>query len=180
MNQEHFHVLVAFDRRKRFYTKKHGPDHELNESSFLRVNGTKSHGKNYKSKWWNDQLINGIALSYFPTLKEFEGCYIVDSFFFGNYITKYSYNDKGYKTELISTSTKVLVPINWNNFHWALTVIFLKLKKVVYYDSLSNVEATELKQALFGPLLFLKEQHEALERDFKIIEWELVHEKVST
>ena len=131
-------------------------------------------------------MINGIALSYFPTLKEFEGCYIVDSFFFGNYITKYTYNDKGYKTELsremIENMDKyrcIMIPINWNNFHWALTVIFLKLKKVVYYDSLSNVEATELKQALFGPLLFLKEQHEALERDFKIIEWELVHE-VST
>ena len=72
----------------------------------------------------------------------------------------------------------IFVPININNKHWTLAVIFMEAKKIQYYDSCGGTDWGKMQ----GLLEYVKDEYRALhdgeEMDAK--EWELVPCKSDT
>ena len=59
---------------------------------------------------------------------------------------KYTYdNVKRWTKQNVFNFDKIFIPININNCHWVLIIIFIKDKKIMYYDSdISNENQSEL------------------------------------
>ena len=53
---------------------------------------------------------------------------------------------------LFTEVSKVFIPINYTNFHWALCVVFVQEKHIVYLDSMGNGDSKNVLNAI---LLFL-------------------------
>lgn len=72
----------------------------------------------------------------------------------------------------------IFVPININNNHWTLAVIFMEAKKIQYYDSCGETDWGKMQ----GLLEYVKDEyratHDGEEMDAK--EWELVPCKSDT
>jgi sentrin-specific protease 1 len=66
----------------------------------------------------------------------------------------------------------IFCPININNSHWTLAVIFMEAKKIQYYDSCGKTDMAKMQ----GLLEYVKDEyrakHDGKEMDAK--EWELV------
>ena len=66
---------------------------------------------------------------------------------------------------------KIFCPINVNKSHWTLLVLYIRLKKIVYYDSLGG---SSFSKYLNGALRYLEDEADRLGRGFLPDEWELV------
>ena len=71
----------------------------------------------------------------------------------------------------IFQKNKIFCPININNSHWTLLVMYIKLKKIVYYDSMGRSSCSKY---LNGALRYLGDEADRLGRGFLPDEWELV------
>jgi len=71
----------------------------------------------------------------------------------------------------IFQKNKIFCPININNSHWTLLVMYIKLKKIVYYDSMGRSSCSKY---LNGALRYLGDEAGRLGRGFLPDEWELV------
>ena len=69
---------------------------------------------------------------------------------------------------------KIFYPININNKHWTLLVIYISLKKIEYYDSLLERYRHHAEDYLNGALRYLGDEAKKLGRGFLPNEWELV------
>ena len=84
------------------------------------------------------QRDNDLCVIYKPNKKS---SYFFSSFFMYSLITakgEYNYNNiKKWSDKFnIFNMDKIFFPININNSHWSLTIVFIMLKKIVYFDSL--------------------------------------------
>jgi Ulp1 family protease len=72
----------------------------------------------------------------------------------------------------------IFCPINHDNLHWTLAVIFMEVKKIQYYDSCGGTDMAKMQ----GLLEYVKDEyrvkHDEKEMDAK--EWELLSCKNDT
>ncbi|CAN0233793.1 unnamed protein product [Discosporangium mesarthrocarpum] len=72
---------------------------------------------------------------------------------------------------------KVYVPVNVNNMHWCMAVIYIQQKRIQYYDSMMGTGEPTLKSLLSW---LGDETKHKLEKKFNMEEWELVQTSSST
>ncbi|KAL7467799.1 hypothetical protein ACHAXS_008052 [Conticribra weissflogii] len=75
---------------------------------------------------------------------------------------KYDYNNvKTWSTKVpgkdIFNLKYIVCPINLNNKHWTLAVIFAEERQIRYYDSMGRTDQTKLE----GLLRYLRDEHQA-------------------
>ncbi|KAL3812069.1 hypothetical protein ACHAXA_002873 [Cyclostephanos tholiformis] len=66
----------------------------------------------------------------------------------------------------------IFYPINHDNVHWTLAVIFMEAKKIQYYDSLGSTDLVKMQELLE----YVKDEYKAKHdgEDMYATEWELV------
>ncbi|ETW01166.1 hypothetical protein H310_06766 [Aphanomyces invadans] len=93
--------------------------------------------------WLNDEIVN----FWFQMLTERDATRPVKSHFFNSFFfSKVSEDGYNYtnvrrwtrKVDLFAMD-KIFVPVNIRNVHWCLAVIFMKEKRIQYYDSMAGV-----------------------------------------
>jgi sentrin-specific protease 1 len=72
----------------------------------------------------------------------------------------------------------IFCPINLDNVHWTLAVIFMEEKKIQYYDSFGGTDLAKMQ----GLLEYVKDEYKAKHdgEDMDATEWELVSCKRNT
>ena len=101
-------------------------------------------------------------------------CYCFSSFFFTAVNRNNSYNYKEvtrWTTKVLwSNYGKILFPLNIENVHWALVVVYLNLQQIHYYDSMNHSGAKFLD--IVFKWLTDEMQHKQL--SINIIDWKLL------
>ena len=99
--------------------------------------------------WLNDEIINFYMCMLHARDVKLCRNYPsrVPSYFFNSFfITKLLKCDHGYKYDNVKRWTKtfdifamdkIFFPVNINNSHWAMAVVYMRKKRICYYDSLS-------------------------------------------
>jgi len=138
----------------------------------------------YRGSWLDDEVINFYA----KMLKERDDALSVagrrkSHFFNSNFMIKlrdsgkpstYDYgNVKRWasKVDLLEMD-RIYCPINIDNGHWTLLVIFVQEKKIRYYDSMGNY-ANKFERYSEAALNYMRDKHLQLHRPFDVNEWRL-------
>jgi sentrin-specific protease 1 len=71
----------------------------------------------------------------------------------------------------------IFFPINLNNKHWTVAVIFMEAKRIQYYDSMGHTDMAKLERLLE----YVKDEYRAKNgKEMDAMEWELVPCKMDT
>ncbi|CAM9891796.1 unnamed protein product, partial [Chrysoparadoxa australica] len=111
--------------------------------------------------WLNDEVINLYIkliadrdvrrVAADPSHKP---SYLPNSFFLSKLLEKGTYNYAGVKRWTrkakvdVFACSKVILPVNVNNMHWCLAVVWVQEKRIQYYDSMGGSGMTYLKALL--------------------------------
>ncbi len=67
--------------------------------------------------------------------------------------------------------SKIFIPINLDNEHWTLALIFMEEKKIQYYDLSGGIDRTKME----GLLQYVKDEYMATNgKEIDVIDWKLV------
>ena len=71
----------------------------------------------------------------------------------------------------------IFFPINLNNKHWTVAVIFMEAKRIQYYDSMGHTDMAKLERLLE----YVKDEYRAKNgKEMDAMEWGLVPCKMDT
>lgn len=170
-----------------------GPDHEIlaaHKSDSVKRSSMRSL---QPEKWLNDEVMNYFHRSFLSHRDE-QLCASdpgrTRSHFFSTYFVQMLFDEKNSDPELRGTynydnvkrwgnkvSGKdifrfkyVFCPINLDNSHWTMAIIFMKERRIQYYDSFGGTDERKLK----GLLQYLKDEHKAKKGKELEGEWKLV------
>jgi len=87
---------------------------------------------------------------------------------------KYNFEDVKRWTKYFKVfeQDKIFIPININNNHWFLVVIYIEQKQIIYYDSIANNDRATLY--LFTIAKWLKDEAKSKNEDININDWTLI------
>jgi sentrin-specific protease 1 len=117
--------------------------------------------------WLNDEIIND-SMNILVSNNSSKNVICLSTFFYSSlahdntfkYLNVIKWN---YNTDIFSFD-KILLPINIDNMHWVLVVVFIKSSTIIYYDSLlSNSKTANL--ILVNILKWLKIEGEIRNRN---------------
>ena len=147
-------------------------------------------------KWLNDEIINYFLKNCLASRDE-KLCAKDPgrrrSHFFNTFFVQTLFNEKNvdrkikgqYNYEMVRRWSKlvptrnifelkyIFCPINSNNKHWTLAVIYMEAKKIQYFDSLGGTDWEKLE----GLLKYVKDEYRATHEDKEMMdanEWKLV------
>ena len=134
----------------------------------------------YENHWIDDNIID-FTMKMFQERDDYEceektskrsshfySCYFMKLLLVNGY--DYSNVRKWSKKFNIFEKDKVFCPVNWNNKHWALLVIHVQKKKIMYYDSMG----IKGKKYLDSALQYMYDEAKKLNISFNYDEWQLI------
>lgn len=135
--------------------------------------------KIYENHWINDEVIDFFMKMFqerddkLSSKKKkrgshFYSCYFLHLLLYNGY--DYSNVETWAKQFNIFEKDKIFCPINLNNSHWGLVVIFVQEKKIIYYDSM-GIKGNEY---LVGALRYMENEASIYGHEFDCDEWELI------
>jgi len=134
--------------------------------------------------WLNDQVIN----FYMDLLQDRDkknskqGSKITSHFFntffmekMFNSAQKYNYENvmRWTKSFNVFEKDKVFIPINRSNNHWILIVVFIQQQKIIYYDSIADVNKAKLY--LYLTARWLIDEAKSKNHKIEINDWKLIN-----
>ena len=134
----------------------------------------------YENNWIDDNIID-FAMKMFQERDDYEceeetskrsshfySCYFMNLLLENGY--NYSNVEQWSKKFNIFEKDKVFCPVNLNNKHWGLLVIYVQQKEIVYYDSMG----VKGKKYLDGALQYMYDEAKKSNIYFNHDEWQLI------
>ena len=134
--------------------------------------------------WLNDQVINFyMDLLQDRDQKNHRKGSKINSHFFNTFFMekmfnsaqKYNYENvmRWSKSFNVFEKDKVFIPINRNNNHWILIVIFIQQQKIIYYDSIADINKAKLY--LYLTARWLIDEAKIKNHKIEINDWKLIN-----